>query len=197
MNRDNLKVIVSVIVGVIIGLIVVYVLNALINGKPEQNTTCIVEPDNSIDNAQVFLMGTIGGDYADPKRDCWREHSVQPVLDELGVTFFNPVVDNWTEENAAIEAQAIANAETIVLVITETSASIGSLSESGWAVLSALERYQTIIVYISPESDDSESLRARRIVLSQARTLATDLENVYLVESLDEVILTLRDIYKN
>ena len=193
MKREYLRVILAAIIGVIIGLVVVFVLNALIHGKQDG---CIVAPDNSKENAQVFLMGTIGGDYADPNRDCWREHVVQPVLDELGVTYFNPVVDNWTAENAAIEARVIANAETIVLVITETSASIGSLSESGWAVLSALERDQTIIIYISPESDDAESSRARKIVLSQARTLAGDLENVYLVDSLDAVVSTLHEIYR-
>ena len=192
MKREYLRVILAAIIGVIIGLIIVFVLNKLINGKQDG---CIVAPDNSTEHAQVFLMGTIGGDYADPNRDCWREHVVQPVLDELGVTYFNPVVDKWTEENAAIEARAIANAETIVLVITETSPSIGSLSESGWAVLSALERNQTIIIYISPESDDAESSRARKIVLSQARTLAGNLENVYLVDSLDSVVSTLQDIY--
>jgi hypothetical protein len=193
MNRDNLKVIVSVIVGIIIGLLIIYVLNSLLFN--ERDKSCIVEPDNSTQNAQVFLMGTIGGDYADPKRDCWREHVVQPILDELHVTYFNPVVDNWSEENAEIEGRVIANAETIVLVITETSPSIGSLSESGWAVLSAIERDQNIIVYIAPESDDTESLRARRIVLSQARTLAGKVQNLYLVDSLDAVVSTLREIY--
>jgi hypothetical protein len=193
MKRDNLKVILSVIVGVMIGLLIIYVLNSLFFNKRDKG--CIVEPDNSTEAAQVFLMGTIGGDYADPHRDCWREHIVQPVLDELRVTYFNPVVNNWSEENAEIEARAIANAETIVLVITSTSPSIGSLSESGWAVLSAVERDQTIIVYIEPESDDAESLRARRIVLSQARTLTVDIENLYLVDSLDAVVATLREIY--
>ena len=193
MNRINLKVIVSVIIGIILGLAIIFLLNMLIFGGQAEG--CIVKPDNSTEDAQVFLMGTIGGDYADPERDCWREHVVQPVLDELGISFFNPVVDNWTEENAEIEANAIANAETIVLVITETSPSIGSLSESGWAVLSAIERNQQIIIYIEPQSDDTESLRARRIVLSQARTLAPNLDNVYLVESMDAVVSTLRDIY--
>lgn len=195
MNRDNLKVIVSVIVGIVVGLLIIYVLNLLLFN--ERDKGCIVEPDNSTQDAQVFLMGTIGGDYADPKRDCWREHVVQPILDELDVTYFNPVVDNWSEENAEIEARVIANAETIVLVITETSPSIGSLSESGWAVLSAIELDQNIIVYIALESNDDESLRARRIVLSQARTLAGKVKNLYLVDSLDAVVSTLREIYSN
>jgi hypothetical protein len=106
------------------------------------------------------------------------------------------VVSNWTEENAEIEARVIAQAETIVLVITASHPSIGSLAESGWAVLSAIEREQMIIVYIAPDSSSEESWRARKIVLSQARPLAENLDNVIVVDSLDGVVAALRQIYR-
>jgi hypothetical protein len=156
---------------------------------------CPVKVDRSTEDAQVFLMGTIGGAYEDPNRDCWREDLVQPVLDELGVTYFNPVVSNWTEENAEIEARVIAQAETIVLVITASHPSIGSLAESGWAVLSAIEREQTIIVYIAPDSTNEESWRARKIVLSQALPLVENIDNVIIVDSLDGVVAAIRQRY--
>lgn len=169
----------------------------LFANAPGRQSGCPLATTNSTEDAQVFLMGTIGGDYTDPQRDCWREYTVQPVLESLNVTYFNPVVSDWSEANAEIEARAIANAETIVLVITENHPSIGALSESGWAVLSSIERDQTIIIYIADESEDEASLRARQIVLSQARTLATDLDNVYLVDSLTAVNDTLTQIYSN
>lgn len=156
---------------------------------------CPLMPTNSVDDAQVFLMGTIGGAYEDKSRDCWREYEIQPVLHELDVTYFNPVVSNWTDEDAEREARAIAGAETIILVITEASPSLGSLAESGWAVLSAIERDQTIIAYIAPDSDDVDSQRARNIVLSQARPLSASVNELILVESLDEVKAALRDLY--
>lgn len=158
---------------------------------------CPVDVDNSTENAQVFLMGTIGGAFEDPQRDCWREYAVQPLLDDLGVSYYNPVVSNWTEENAKVEAQVIAQAETIVLVITATHPSIGSLAESGWAVLSAIEREQHIIIFIDDNSSNEESWRARQIVLSQAPSLAEVYETVQIVESLDEVLIALREIYGN
>lgn len=181
----------------IVGLVLaigIFALTSQFFGKP---SGCPVAVDRSTEDAQVFLMGTIGGAYEDPKRDCWRENTIQPVLDELGVTYFNPVVSNWTEESAEIEARVIAQAETIVLVITAAHPSIGSLAESGWAVLSAIERGQTIIIYIAPDSPNEDSWRARQIVLSQALPLAENLDNVLIVNNLDAVVAALREIYSN
>ncbi len=157
---------------------------------------CPANFDNTTEDAQVFLMGTIGGAWSDPNRDCWREHVIQPELDELGVTYYNPVVEDWSEENAREEAEAIKNAETIVMVITANHSSIGSLAESGWAILSAIERKQTVIVYIAKDSNDPDSLRARKIVLSQATTLAPQLDELILVNDIEGVLKALHELYK-
>ena len=189
------RTILPAIVGVVLGFLIIHLLSSIL--FPPLKSGCPVEVDNSTESAQVFLMGTIGGAYEDPNRDCWREDVIQPILDELGVSYFNPVVSEWTEENAEIEARVIAQSETIVLVITETHPSIGSLSESGWAVLSAIERKQHIIIFIDPDSKNQESWRARQIVLSQAIPLAKNLDNVTLVNNLDGVVHALREIYAN
>ena len=140
-------------------------------------------------------MGTIGGAWSDPERDCWREHVVQPLLDQLDVTYYNPVVEHWDDEKAREEAEAIANAETIVLVITQNHTSFGSLAESGWAVLSAIERDQTVIMFIANEQDNDDSLRARKIVLSQAKTLNPHIDELIMVDDLDGVVEALRKYY--
>lgn len=181
------------LLGLALGLLIVFVLNWLLHRGTQSG--CPGAVDNSTEDAQVFLMGTVGGNYEDPNRDCWREYLIQPVLDELGVSYFNPVVSGWTEENAQIEARVIAQAEMIVLVITDSTPSIGALAESGWAVLSALERDQHVIVFIDPNSDHEESWRARQIVLSQALPLAASLEQVQIVDSLAAVAEALRRHY--
>ena len=176
---------------VVVILIVVFV--QWIRGS---NTSgCPAEFENTTENAQVFLMGTIGGAWSDPNRDCWREYVIQPELDRLGVTYYNPVVEDWSEENAREEAEAIANAETIVLVITENHPSFGSLAESGWAILSAIERDQTVVMFIANEQANEDSLRARKIVLSQAKTLAPQIDELIMVDDLDEVIAALDILY--
>lgn len=173
-------------------LLVIYLAQLLLHrGK----SGCPAEFENTTENAQVFLMGTIGGKYSDPNRDCWREYVVQPELQQLGVTFYNPVVEEWTEENAREEAEAIANSETIVLVITANHPSIGSLAESGWAVLSALERDQTVILFIAKDQSNEDSLRARKIVLSQAKTLAPHIDQLVMVNNLGQVVDALHTLY--
>lgn len=194
MRNKRFRQFIGALVGIAIGLAVIALLSWLFFSGPRSG--CPTRHNNSVDDAQVFLMGTIGGDYEDPGRDCWREDVVQPALERLGVTYFNPVVVNWSKEDAEREARAIANAETIVLVITSTSPSIGALAESGWAVLSAIERGQTVIAYIDPASDMPDSERARHIVLSQARSLAETVDALILVDSLDAVVRELRKLYR-
>ncbi len=189
-NQRNRLVVFFSVLAIIIG---VYLMQGMFG---HNGSGCPAEFENTTENAQVFLMGTIGGAWSEPNRDCWREHVIQPELDTLGVTYYNPVMEDWSEENAREEAEAIANAETIVMVITANHSSIGSLAESGWAILSAIEREQTVIAYIAKESDDADSLRARKIVLSQAKTLAPQIDELILVDDVDGVIDALREVYR-
>ena len=175
-------------------LLIGYGVQDVFEDKP---SGCPADFENTDQGAQVFLMGTIGGVYSDPNRDCWREYVVQPELDDLGVTYYNPVVEDWSEENAREEAEAIANAETIVLVITANHPSFGSLAESGWAVLSAIERHQTVIMFIAKEQENEDSLRARKIVLSQAETLNPQIDQLIMVDNLDQVVEALHQLYKD
>jgi len=177
---------------VICVLLIGYSMQDIFEDKP---SGCPADFENTDQGAQVFLMGTIGGVYSDPNRDCWREYVVQPELDKLGVTYYNPVVEHWSEEKAREEAEAIANAETIVLVITQNHPSFGSLAESGWAVLSAIERNQTIIMFITKEQENEDSLRARKIVLSQANTLNSQIDELIMVNDLNQVVEELHLLY--
>lgn len=196
-DHDRRNQIIGLVVGILVGVGLILGIHRVLTDNHHSGSGCPMEQDNSTETAEVFLYGTIGGDYSDPNRDCWREYEIQPVLDELGVSYFNPVVDNWTEIDAEKEAYAIANAETLVMVITANHPSIGSLAESGWALLSAIERDQTIIAYIADEQANEDSQRARKIVLSQARTLAPDIDQFILVDSVDEVVNELYKLYQN
>jgi len=193
--KNRAKIIISVIVGLVLGFVLIVILHTIFF-QPPAMSGCPTDHDNSTDVAQVVLLGTVGGAYTDANRDCWREDFVQPLLEELGVTYFNPVVENWTEESAAVEARVIAQAETLVLVITENHPSIGSLSESGWVILSALERDQNVIIYIAPHQNNEDSWRGRQIVLSQARPLAERLDRVTLVDNFAAVLEAINTQYK-
>jgi hypothetical protein len=93
---------------------------------------------------QVALFGSMSGG--------WRERSVIPVLERLGVTYFNPNVGGeWTLEMGKREGEAMSNAETILMVFTNELPSFSGLAETGWAALGASQRGQLFILCLPTE----------------------------------------------
>ncbi len=94
---------------------------------------------------QVVLFGSIFPD--------WREDHIIPVLEELGVTYFNPRLPGgwWYPEHGDQEAYFMAHCETIVQVFTTALPSFTALTETGWAALGAHLRGQTFIMQIDED----------------------------------------------
>ena len=94
---------------------------------------------------QVVLFGSMKGG--------WREEHVIPVLDALGVSYYNPNEPgiHWNPEKGQTEAEMMAACETIVMVINGITAAFTSLAEAGWAALGAQQRGQTLILAVLPE----------------------------------------------
>lgn len=120
--------------------------------------------------ADVFLMGT-SGNIDDPNRSMWRE-PIKEALKKINVTYFDPVIREWNEEAGRREAEALQHAKIVVMAITAHTAGIGSLAESGWAVLSALQRNQRVGMWIDPafegEKINQPTLMIRREDLLKA-----------------------------
>jgi hypothetical protein len=124
----------------------------------------------------------------------WRE-PIKAGLTKLGVSFYDPVVPNWTDETAIREAEAMANAKILVMAITSTTAGVASLAETGWLLVSAIMRKQMVAMWVDttyegakltqatmmirremmikmgPETLEDASRRARKLVNSHARKL--------------------------
>ena len=158
------------------------------------------------DYAQVVLFGSIGGG--------WRESHIIPVLEELGVTYYDPVLSGvWNKSDGDREADAMAHCETIVMVINRTSPGFSGLAESGWAALGAMQRSQHFILQVDQDCDYElpESIRevegsadihrqmrhyitaSRHLVYQHARQFTLD--RLHLVDDLDGVAAKLREIY--
>lgn len=157
--------------------------------------------------AQVVLFGTTS------REKDWRNNQVIPVLDTLDVTYFNPVVDNWTPDLAEKEAKALAEAETIVMVFDDTSPSFTGLAEAGWAALGAAQRGQQFVLYV--DTDYQLNIPKEALVTEQAKEWAgyfkhwatsireltvrhaqeAELDTLHLCNSLDDVCDALRTIY--
>lgn len=156
---------------------------------------------------QVALFGAVSAE-----KD-WRNNQVIPLLKKLNVTYFNPVVDNWTPERAPIEAQAMADAETIIMVFDNSSPAFTGLAEAGWAALGASQRGQNFILYIDmsyklniPESIITTDLAVEwsgyfKHWASSVRELTyrhaqeSGLETLHLCDTMDKVCDKLKEIY--
>jgi hypothetical protein len=137
----------------------------------------------------VGLFGTCGG-------STWRDPFMH-LLDEQGIAYFNPQVDNWTPELADIEAWHLANDRLILFPVTDETFGFGSLAETGFSLQSALalNTNRFVMLYIapavnaqlaasSPEQADA-SRRARK--LAMAHLAKAQNPNVFVATSLEDM----------
>lgn len=139
----------------------------------------------------VFLMGTAGN-------STWRK-AFEDRLEAEGLNYFNPVKPNWTPDDAAIEAEALADSSAIVLIVTTDTDSFGSLAEIGFtilnAVLGAFQNGQQVFLCVEQYTGDEAkahdaSKRTRDLVLAHLEKLddAYGLLPFYLYESRENVL---------
>jgi hypothetical protein len=158
---------------------------------------------------QVGLFGSIAGD--------WREEHVIPLLKRLSVSYFHPGLqdEKWTQVMGLREADVLENAETIIMVINHSSPGFGGLAEAGWAALGAATRGQTFILYIPmgykfeisgwdamlpPAKKYADMLddyagRTRYLVHEHAKRFEKQVNNLYVVENIEEMLDLLKQQY--
>jgi hypothetical protein len=158
---------------------------------------------------QVALFGSTVGD--------WREKHIIPVLESLGVSYFHPGASQttWTEEMGEQEAVVLAKAETIVMVVNTISPAFGSLAETGWMAVGCLQRGQTYILHVEMDyhvtppawywlipgmtgrlrAIEDYSNRARFLAKEHGSLLAKEIPNLYVVESMADIVALLRQKY--
>ena len=90
---------------------------------------------------KVFLGGTCND-------STWRD-TLMPMLDEIGVEYFNPVVDDWTPDCMAEELRQREACDICLYVITSEMTGVYSIAE---AVDDSNKRpNQTIFCFLEPE----------------------------------------------
>lgn len=125
----------------------------------------------------------------------WRD----PFMKEFeakGIEYFNPMVDDWKPELAAIEAQHLREDPIILFPVLSASYGQGSLSEMGFGPLRAMRQNanRSFVVLIDETLDEhlddaacrKDSLRSRKLV--KTHLLGLNLPNVYVVENLDKML---------
>lgn len=155
---------------------------------------------------RVVLFGAIAGG--------WREKYVIPLLEELGVSYYNPVSKEvWSTQMGSHEVDLMAHCETIVMVFNRTSPAYAALAETGWAALGAALRGQHLILQIdldynfalpdavrqTEEGQRVEALlndwseKSRYLVYHHARQF--NFNRLHVVDDMEGVVTALREIY--
>lgn len=123
----------------------------------------------------VFLGGTCNG-------STWRE-AIKPMLDERGITYFDPVVPDWDEEAAKREVHERVTATVCLYVLTPKSDSPYSIAE----IVDDSNKRPEKTVFCWLEYDDGDDFtHHQRKALSKiagmvhlnGATVAEDLEHV-------------------
>lgn len=134
----------------------------------------------------------------------WRNKFINEY-EGLNIKYYNPQVEDWKPEFAEIEAEHLANDKIILFPITSETYGLGSLSEVGFSILNAikLDDRRNFVILIDSVLESSldnenlkkESLRARALVKQHLKKL--NLSNIYLVDTLDEMLEVSLILYKS
>lgn len=139
----------------------------------------------------VGMFGTCGGSQ-------WRKPFIEDYL-KNNIVYFNPVVSNWDNSFADIEAEHMVEDEIILFPVTDETYATGSLAEVGLCIAQAIrnndERY--VIIYIAPKVSEAlqtaspdeakASNRARAISLAHLKKQSCKYPNIYVVDSMEEM----------
>ena len=139
--------------------------------------------------ATIGLFGTCG----DSK---WREPFKETYNHQSGIKYFDPVVPNWTPECSKIEAEHLASDDIILFPVTKETYGLGSLGETGFSILYAIN--MSITRYVVAMIEDlgenlkenmelyKESVKMRALVRAHLAKVQHD--NVFIVENLDQML---------
>lgn len=140
----------------------------------------ILEGNNPL--KRIFLGGVINSK--------WRDELI-PFLDKLGVEYFNPVVDDWAEDDIENEEKEKQKASHILYVITPELEGYYSIAE---LVYSAVKYPEKTLVVIDYDYGNKEFNSKQQKSLDAVVKLITKETNVQVFDNLEELKKYLTDL---
>ena len=146
----------------------------------------------------IGLFGTCGG-------STWRDKFMSSY-NSMDINYFNPQVDDWKPELAEIEANHLVDDDIILFPVTNETFGTGSLAETGYSIMQAINSNtnRSVILMVSKDIKEEliisdkiaskESVRARALVRAHISKIKRD--NIYFVETLDEMLHLSLELYK-
>ncbi len=151
----------------------------------------------------VGLFGTCGD-------STFRQELFIPAYERLGITYFNPQVEDWEPGRADIEADHLVHDVVQCWPVLGSTYGTGSLAEHGFPIASSLHASTPLPKFIislveadldEPLADEvagRESARARTLSLAHlANVTALNLFRVSSLEEMLEVSIVLSGVAKN
>jgi hypothetical protein len=146
----------------------------------------------------IGLFGTCGVSR-------WRDKFIEQY-DFMSCDFFNPQKDDWKPEDAEIEAEHLAEDQVILLPVLSETYGLGSLAEIGFSIAQAMKSddRRDFVILVDQKPDDAlqselalyrESYQNRALVKAHLKKLR--LPNVFVVDTLDEMLELSLDLYRN
>lgn len=119
----------------------------------------------------------------------WRKNIAIPILERAGVSYYNPQVDDWSEDLVALEAKHKQGAKVLLFVVNGSTRSIASMVEA--AELIAAGRRIVLVLEDIPEGQKiSEGIISGRELkdLNRARAYLADVAQRHSVLCFSSVI---------
>lgn len=137
----------------------------------------------------IGMFGTCGGSR-------WRDGFVA-AYDEARIPWFNPQVDDWKPELAAVEAEHLVRDGIVLFPVTSETAGLGSLAETGFSMFQAMKsdmnRFFVFMIDAGCDPEKvtdpalrQESIRARALV--RAHLSRNPHPNVFVCEDMDTML---------
>jgi len=137
----------------------------------------------------VGLFGTCDGTD-------WRPEFTQ-LYDTCGVTYFNPLRDDWSHENIPEENWHLNNDKIILFPVLSRSPGLGSLGEVGFSCAHCVSNPNHHLIAIIDDTCTSKNVDSavasaskspRALVKSKLQVLDNKHKNIHLVDTLDNML---------
>lgn len=137
----------------------------------------------------------------------WRDPFMSRY-DQVGIAYFNPMVDNWHPGLVELENYYLRNSEVILFPVLSESLGTGSLAEIGFSINYVLRQItqgssQFLVVLIDDgctdmrktEEERKRSIKDRALIKSKVKKMIS-FPNIVLVETLEEMYDLSLELYR-
>lgn len=146
-------------------------------------------PETKDKSLSVFLGGSCNP-------TTWRTRLAIPLLDQYGLTYYNPQVEEWYEELVAEETFAKTHARCILMVIDKKTRAIVSMNEAIEYMVGKNNINQVVLVVVQDFEQDVENTKSTNDDLAIARSLVKELAKKNNIPCFNTILDALQAILK-